>query len=139
MQIESQIYKSALGKHLHEVCRSLLSLSLPCVNDSIPVPSGVRRKQHSLMSFGHLLHPVGLSLSGPLHCGDKLLVCPVNFFLLDGDLLLSLDHLDLDLLQSDLLLLLRCLKLIGQLSLSFLKGRTERATFYLEKCYCLQE
>lgn len=100
----------------------------------------LRRKQHSLLPLGHLLHPVGLSLSRPLHRGDKLLVCPVDFLLLNGDLLLSLDHLDLNLLQSDLLLFLGCLKLIGQLSLSFLIGRTvKRATFYLEKCYCHQE
>ncbi len=73
------------------------------------------------MPLSQLLHLVGLGLGWPLDDGDELLVCPVNLLLLDGDLFLPLHHLDLDLLQADLLLLLGCLQLVRQLRLCFLQ------------------
>ena len=60
----------------------------------------------SLLSHGQHLHLVGFGLGGPLHRGDELLVRALDLLLLDGDLLLPLHHLDLDLFQTDLLLLL---------------------------------
>lgn len=77
---------------------------------------------HSLLSLGQLLHLVGFSLGRPLDCGDELLFCAVNLLLLDGDLLLPLNHLDLYLLQTDLLLLLGSLQFVGQLGFCFLGG-----------------
>ena len=88
----------------------------------------LRKGSHSLVPFSNLLHSVGLGLSGPLHCGDELLVCPLNLPLPDGDLLLPLHHLDLNLLQADLLLLLSCLQLVRQLGLCFLKTPANRTS-----------
>lgn len=73
------------------------------------------------MPLSQLLHLVGLGLSRSLDRGDELLVRPSDLPLPDGDLLLPLHHLDLNLLQADLLLLLGCLQLVGQLGLCFLK------------------
>lgn len=81
---------------------------------------------HSLLSLGQLLHLVGFSLGRPLDCGDELLFCAVNLLLLDGDLLLPLNHLNLYLLQPDLLLFFSCLQLIGQLSFRFLETQGQR-------------
>lgn len=78
------------------------------------------RADHSLVSLGQLLHLVGLGLSGPLYDSDELLVSALDLLLLDGDLLLPLHHLDLDLFKTDLLLLLGCLQLVRQLSFCFL-------------------
>lgn len=82
-----------------------------------------------LVSFGQLLHFVSLGLSRSLHCSNELLVCAIDLLLLDGDFFLSLHHLDLDLLQTDLLLLLGCLQLICQLSLCFLETSEETYCF----------
>lgn len=86
----------------------------------------VEKDLHSLLTLSQLLHFVGLSLSGPLHCGNELLIGPVNLLLLNGDLFLPLNHLDLYLLQTDLLLLLSCLQLVRQLRLCFLKTSAGR-------------
>lgn len=85
---------------------------------------------HSLMPLSQLLHFVGLGLSGPLDSGNELLVCPVNLLLLNGDLFLPLHHLDLNLLQTDLLLLLGGLQLIRQLGLCFLKTSAHRQSHF---------
>ena len=77
---------------------------------------------HSLLSLGQLLHLVSLRLGRPLDRGDQLLLSAVNLLLLNGDLLLPLNHLDLNLLQTDLLLLLGSLQLVGQLGFCFLGG-----------------
>lgn len=77
------------------------------------------------MSLRQLLDLVGLSLGGPLDGGDELLLRAGDLLLLDGDLLLALHHLNLDLLQPDLLLLLGPLQLIGQLGLCFLEEEGE--------------
>lgn len=76
---------------------------------------------NSLMPLSQLLHFVCLGLSRPLYSGNQLFVGPVNLLLLDGDLLLPLHHLDLNLLQPDLLLLLSRLQLVCQLGFCFLK------------------
>lgn len=78
------------------------------------------------MPLSQLLHFVGLGLSRPLDRSNELLVCPRYLLLLDGDLLLPLHHLDLDLLQTDLLLLLGCLQLVCQLGLCFLTTSSHR-------------
>lgn len=83
---------------------------------------------HSLLSLGQLLHLVGLRLGRPLDRGDQLLLSAVNLLLLNGDLLLPLNHLNLYLLQPDLLLFFSCLQLIGQLSFRFLETQGQRET-----------
>lgn len=76
---------------------------------------------HSLVSLSQLLHLIGFSLSRSLDNGNELLVCALDLLFLNGDLLLPLHHLNLDLLHTDLLLLLGSLQLVGQLSLCFLE------------------
>lgn len=78
------------------------------------------------MSLSQLPHLVSLSFCWPLHNGNQLLVGSGDLLLLDNDLFLPLHDLDFKLLQADLLLLLRCLQLIRQLSFSFL-GRVKKA------------
>lgn len=77
---------------------------------------------HSLVSLSQLLHLVSLGLCGSLHRGGELLFRAGDLLILDDDLLLPLHHLDFNLLQTDLLLLLGRLQLVRQLSLCFLKG-----------------
>lgn len=81
---------------------------------------------YSLLALSQLLHFIGLGLSRPLYSGNELLVCPVNLLLLNCNLLLPLHHLDLNLLQPDLLLLFGSLQLVCQLGLCFLKTSTQR-------------
>jgi len=75
----------------------------------------------SLHSLSQLLHLVGFRLGRSLHGGDELLFSAVDLLLLNGDLLLPLHHLDLNLLQTDLLLLFGRLQFVRQLSLCFLE------------------
>lgn len=76
--------------------------------------------QHLLLSFSQLLHLISFSLGWTLDRSDELHLRPLNLFLLDGDLLFSLHHFDLDLLQPDFLLLFSSLQFISQLRLCFL-------------------
>lgn len=93
---------------------------------------------HLLLPLSQLLHFVGLSLSRSLHSSNELLVCPINLLLLNGDLLLPLHHLDLNLLQTDLLLLLGCLQLVCQLGFGFLKTSNCHTFEVHTKLMCFQ-
>ena len=64
------------------------------------------------LSLSELLHLVSLCLGRPLHRGDELLLLPHDLLLLHLDELVPLHHLNLDLLTTDVLLLLGCLQLV---------------------------
>lgn len=81
------------------------------------LPAGPRL---SLFTLGNLLDAMGFRLCRAAHCGNELLVSAEDLLGLHSDLLLALNHLNLNLFLSDLLLLSGPLQLIGQLGLSCL-------------------
>ncbi|WAR02468.1 PP4C-like protein [Mya arenaria] len=68
------------------------------------------------------LHLVGLGLSWALHSCNQLLLLTENFLLFNVNLLLTLNNINLNLLSSDLLSLLGCLKLNLDAHLANIRG-----------------